>query len=182
MFLAENGKLVICLATIGAIITPKESLAAMQHLLKTPSKPGDGPRLGVIGMVVCPEHMAKLLSEKENTSRLSPEEQAAIATNLKKTRHWGQISLVVRSSHVETTIVTPVLESERHLLVEYKELEKKGKVTQHTPLPKGEVRTLVFRSGIHPDALRILTRASYEFMLEHNKTSVPDRIPSGSPV
>jgi hypothetical protein len=89
---------------------------------------------------------------------------------------------VVRSSHVETTVVTPVLESERHLLAEYKELEKKGKATQHTPLPQGEIKTVVSRSGIHPDALAILARASYEFFQEHNKTDIPSTPPSGSPV
>ncbi|MEM2137964.1 MAG: hypothetical protein QW568_02655 [Candidatus Anstonellaceae archaeon] len=167
------------MATVGAIITVKESHAAMRILAE---HRGQVPRLAIIRMLAFPEHMAELLSKKENVKHLSVEEQIEIAKMLRDTKHWGLISHVVRSSHIETTSIIPVLESEKHLLAEYNQLKKAGKVSQYTPLPKGEIKTVVFKSGIHPDALAILTKASYEFLQEHSKVTLPNTTPSGSPV
>jgi len=168
------------LATTGVIITKRESLAAMQSLAA--HKNEQSPRLAIIRMLAFPEHMAELLSKKENVAQLSREEQIEIATMLRNTRHWGQISHVVRSSHVETMHVIPMGEKEKAILAEYSRLKAEKRTTQYTALPEGKIKTVVFKSGIHPDALKILTTASYEFLQAHDKVAMPDTSPSGLPV
>ncbi len=169
-----------------------ESESALEQIKFTLS--GTVERNLLLDKIVHPDHMHEVLTKRAHLELLTPGEQLVLATRLRASKHWGLIAAVIRSSHVQETRVNPILPEEQPLLEQYFALKtgaksEDPKIRQQASdglkwakLPKGKIETRTVHSGIHIDALLVLSRANQAFFLEHGKTVALVAPKSNSPV